>query len=109
MSLIGGVYTPDSGDIYIRGEKVDIEHPGVARRYGIGYVHQEPTLATNMTGTENFFLGQEHTYSWIMADKKSMWEHAKNVLEEIGIAFDPVKEVAEMTMAQKEAVAISKL
>lgn len=108
MSLIGGVYTPDSGDIYIEGEKVEIEYPGVARRYGIGYVHQEPTLAPNMTGTENLFLGQEQTYSWIMADKKSMREHANNMLKEIGIAFDPEKEVSEMTMAEKEAVAISK-
>ena len=109
MSVIGGVYTPEKGEIFIKGESVQIENPGVARKHGIGYVHQEPTLAPNMTGTENLFLGQEQTYSWIMADSKSMHLHAKKIMEEIGISFDPEKEVWEMTMAEKEAVAISKV
>jgi len=108
MSIIGGVYRPERGEIFIKGQRVDIENPGVARKYGIGYVHQEPTLAPNMTGTENLFLGQEQTHSWIMADTKSMHQHAIKILEEIGITFDPEKEVGEMTMAEKEAVAISK-
>ena len=108
MSVIGGIYTPEKGEIFIKGESVRIDNPGVARKHGIGYVHQEPTLAPNMTGTENLFLGQEQTYSWIMADSKAMHLHAKKILEEIGISFDPKKEVSEMTMAEKEAVAISK-
>ena len=108
MSIIGGVYTPEKGEIFIKGESVRIENPGVARKHGIGYVHQEPTLAPNMTGTENLFLGQEQTYSWIMADSKSMHLRAREILEEIGISFDPQKMVSEMTMAEKEAVAISK-
>ena len=65
-------------------------------------------MAPNMTGTENLFLGQEQTYSWIMADSKSMHLRAREILEEIGISFDPQKMVSEMTMAEKEAVAISK-
>ena len=93
MSVIGGIYTPEKGEIFIKGESVQIENPGVARKHGIGYVHQEPTLAPNMTGTENLFLGQEQTYSWIMADSKAMHLHAKKILEEIGISFDPKKEV----------------
>jgi ABC-type sugar transport system ATPase subunit len=108
MSIIGGIYTPEKGEIFIKGESVRIENPGVARKHGIGYVHQEPTLAPNMTGTENLFLGQEKTYSWIMADRKSMHLRAKKILEEIGISFDPQQKVSEMTMAEKEAVAISK-
>jgi ribose transport system ATP-binding protein len=108
MSIIGGVYTPEKGEVFIKGESVRIENPGVARKHGIGYVHQEPTLAPNMTGTENLFLGQEQTYSWIMADSKSMHLRAREILEEIGISFDPQKMVSEMTMAEKEAVAISK-
>ena len=108
MSVIGGVYTPDSGDIYIKNKKVEIENPAVARKHGIGYVHQEPTLAPNMTGTENLFLGQEQAFLKIMADTKLMRQNANQILEEIGISFDPEKTVGDMSMAEKEAVEISK-
>ena len=108
MSVIGGVYTPDSGEIFIKGEKVEIENPAKARRYGIGYVHQEPTLAPNMTGTENLFLGQEQSYFKIMADTKLMHQKSNQILEEIGITFDPDKKVGDMSMAEKEAVEIAK-
>ncbi len=37
-----------------------------------------------------------------------MSQKANRILEEIGIAFDPDKRVADMTMAEKEAVEISK-
>jgi ribose transport system ATP-binding protein len=108
MSVIGGVYTPDSGEIFIKGEKVEIENPALARRYGIGYVHQEPTLAPNMTGTENLFLGQEQSYFRIMTDTKLMRQKSYQILEEIGITFDPDKRVGDMSMAEKEAVEIAK-
>ncbi len=108
MSIIGGVYTPDSGEIFIKGEKVEIENPALARRYGIGYVHQEPTLAPNMTGTENLFLGQEQSYFRIMTDTKLMRQKSNQILEEIGITFDPDKRVGDMSMAEKEAVEIAK-
>jgi len=108
MSVIGGVYTPDKGEIFIRGEKAEVENPAVARRYGIGYVPQEPTLAPNMTGTENLFLGQEQSHFKIITDTKLMRHRANQILEEIGIAFDPEKMVGDMTMAEKEAVEIAK-
>ncbi len=109
MSVIGGVYSPEKGKILIDGNRVHIDNPGIARKHGIGYVHQEPTLAANMTGTENLFLGQERTRAWLMTDNKWMEKRANMILDEIGIAFDPEKEVADMTMAEKEAVAISKV
>ncbi len=108
MSIIGGVYTPDGGNIFIKGDKVKIENPASAHKYGIGYVHQEPTLVPNMTATENLFLGQEHSNRKVLMDTKLMSQKANQILEEIGINFDPGKRVADMTMAEREAVEISK-
>ena len=53
MSIIGGISTPDSGQIAIGGRDVRITSPAVAEDLGIGFVHQEPTLVPNMTIAAN--------------------------------------------------------
>ncbi len=108
MSVIGGVYKPEEGDIYINNKKVTLDSPAVAKMNGIGYVHQEPTLAPNMTGTENLFLGQEKTNRWLMTDSDLMAKEAKKILRQIGITFNPEKLVEDMNMAEKEAIEIAK-
>ncbi len=108
MSVIGGVYKPEEGDIYINNKKVTLDSPAVAKMNGIGYVHQEPTLAPNMTGTENLFLGQEKTNRWLMMDSDLMANKAKKILRQIGITFNPEKLVEDMNMAEKEAIEIAK-
>lgn len=108
MSVIGGIYEPEEGEIHLRGRKINLENPAAAKRNGIGYVHQEPTLVPHMTGTENLFLGQEKTSRWLITDSDGMRREAEKILEEIGISFDPEKPVTEMSMAEKEAVEIAK-
>lgn len=108
MSVMGGVYRPEEGGIFIQGKRVSLDSPAEARRHGIGYVHQEPTLAPHMTGTENLFLGQEKCNHRIITDSARMEREARDILEEIGISFDPAKEVSRMNMAEKEAVEIAK-
>src|SRR6185437_13431043 len=40
MSMLSGMYEPDEGEIYIRGEKVQISSPNHAANLNIGMVHQ---------------------------------------------------------------------
>lgn len=40
MSMLFGMYEPDEGEIYIRGEKVKLESPNHATKLNIGMVHQ---------------------------------------------------------------------
>ncbi len=108
MSVIGGVYKPEEGEIFINGRHVTLDSPAVAKMNGIGYVHQEPTLVPNMTGTENLFLGQERTNRWQMTDSDYMKNEAKKILTQIGITFNPEKRVKDMNMVEKEAIEIAK-
>jgi simple sugar transport system ATP-binding protein len=39
MNILYGLYTPDEGEITIRGTEVDIKDPNDAIRQGIGMVH----------------------------------------------------------------------
>ena len=59
MSVLFGMYEPDKGEIYIRGEKVKITSPRHATQLGIGMVHQHFRLVSNYTVAENIILGSE--------------------------------------------------
>lgn len=59
MNILYGLYTPDEGEIYVRGNKVRITNPNVAISLGIGMVHQHFMLVPPFTVAENIVLGAE--------------------------------------------------
>ena len=59
MSMLFGMYEPDEGEIYIRGEKVKLESPNHATKLNIGMVHQHFKLVSNYTIAENIVMGME--------------------------------------------------
>src|SRR5512141_3040962 len=69
MNILYGLYKPDSGEILVRGEKVDIHPPNHAIERGIGMVHQHFMLVPVMTVTENVMLGVEPTHNGIFLDQ----------------------------------------
>lgn len=58
MKILDGIYPPDSGEIYIDGQKVQIKSPIDAQAYGIGMVFQELSFVPDMTIEENIFCGR---------------------------------------------------
>ena len=40
MNMLSGIYKPDSGEIYVHGERVSINSPEDSKNLGIGMVHQ---------------------------------------------------------------------
>ena len=59
IKMLSGVYSPDGGQILIKGQPVDITSPHVAQECGISTVYQERTLINNLSALENIFLGRE--------------------------------------------------
>ena len=57
MSIIAGLYTPDEGEIRIRGQVVQFSTPREAISQGIGMVFQHFMLVRNHTVAENIILG----------------------------------------------------
>ena len=57
MKILYGLYTPDSGEIYIRNKEVVIHSSKDSIRLGIGMVHQHFQLIDPFTVIENVILG----------------------------------------------------
>ena len=59
MSLLYGLYAPDSGTIEVFGEKANLRSTHDAIALGLGMVHQHFMLVDNLTALENVMLGAE--------------------------------------------------
>ena len=59
IKVLGGIYHPEEGQIFIDGKEVAITDVNSARDHGISIIHQELVLVPYMTVAENIFLGRE--------------------------------------------------
>lgn len=59
MNMLGGIYFPDAGKIFVNGEEVVIKSPQDSFRYKIGMVHQHFKLVDLFTAADNIILGEK--------------------------------------------------
>ncbi|MBN1811036.1 MAG: ABC transporter ATP-binding protein [Anaerolineae bacterium] len=67
MNILYGLYTPDEGEVTVRGEPAEIHEPNDAISLGIGMVHQHFQLVPVFSVAENIVMGTEPTrfaFSW---------------------------------------------
>ncbi len=57
MNVLAGVYQPDFGEIYLRGDRVSIPSPRHSIKMGIGMIHQHFKLVECHTVLENMVTG----------------------------------------------------
>ena len=74
MNMIAGIYYPDEGEIFIRGEKVTIASPKDAFAHKIGMIHQHFKLVDVFTAADNIILGEDMPEYSISAEYKKLKE-----------------------------------
>ncbi len=107
MSILYGLYQPDSGQIYVRGEPVRIRSPSVAIRLGIGMVHQHFMLVPRLTVLENMAVGWEPRRGPFL-DREGMKKRIEALVEEYGLSVDPEARVEELSVGEQQRVEILK-
>lgn len=108
MSVLFGLYQPDSGTILKNGKEVNIHDPNDANALGIGMVHQHFKLVHNFTVLENIVMGVETTRHGVLR----MVEAKKKVVElsrQYGLMVDPDKLITEITVGMQQRVEILKM
>ncbi len=108
MNILFGLYQQDQGEIYLRGEKVDIANPNIANDLGIGMVHQHFKLVHNFTVTENIILGLEPTRA-LMVDTRSASERISELSKRYGLNVDPDAKISEVSVGMQQRVEIMKM
>ena len=107
INVLGGVVSPEKGEILIDGSRVTWRGPGDAIRAGIGIIHQELSLLPNLTVAQNVFLGREPRKGPFV-DRRKLREQTGTLLEEIGLLLDPDCPVNRLTTGEQQQVEIAK-
>ena len=108
MKIISGVQQPSEGQLYLKGEAINITSPRFAAQHGIGMVHQELNLSENLSVAENLFLGREKQTGLSPIDTKSQNQTAKEVMARLKQDIDPNELVGNLKVGQKQLVEIAK-
>lgn len=106
IKILGGALHMDEGDIYIRGNKVQITSPEVSYRTGIAVIYQEGSVVPQLSVAENVFLGRFPIKSRFLLDWKTLFASTTELLGEVD--FKPETLVARLSIAEKMMVEVAR-
>ena len=113
MSILFGLYEPDAGDIYLRGERVSISSPAHASSLSIGMVHQHFKLVEDMSIAENIILGDEPMRKSLglfpYVDIKAANQAVEKISQAVGLDVEPQALIQNVGVSVRQRVEILKM
>ena len=107
MSMLAGVYQPDEGEIFIRGEQQHFASPLDAIDAGIGMVFQSFKLFPSLTIAENVVFRSEPTKRGLI-DRREANRLVSEIADRYGLALDPAARVDSVPVGVLQRVEIVK-
>ncbi len=110
MNMLSGIYQPDTGAIYVDGQKVEIRSPEDSVKLGIGMVHQHFKLVNVFTAADNIWIGTANSIAkkdfWM---KKNRFAKVEEIAKKFGFTIDARKLVSNMSVSEKQTLEIIKV
>ena len=111
LKILAGIEQPDQGQMEINGKPAKFAGPQDAQRAGIGIVHQEQSLFTNLTVAENIDIhnaGRSGLSRYGLQDWARLNREATAVLDKIGVQLDPRALVGDLSFVDRQMVEIAR-
>ncbi len=108
IKVIAGLHQPDSGHLRLDGNVCAIPDVPSAWRRGIVLVHQELSVADNLSVAESMFLGREirNRAGWIARGRQRSL--CAPILDRLGVGFAPDTPMASLSIGQRQLVEIAR-
>lgn len=116
IKALSGALKPDSGDIYLDGDKVNFSSPQEARNAGIETVYQNLALSPALSISDNLFLGREIRKQgplgkWLRKlDHKEMQRQSRQMLSDLGLLTiqNIGQSVETLSGGQRQGIAVAR-
>ena len=111
IKIISGVYTPDQdgGKIVFEGKDMHFTAPGQAIEAGIAVIHQELSIAKDLTVAQNVWLGREKKKKSGLLDMARMNRETQDILDFMKVDLKATTVAGELNAAQQQMVEIAKV
>ena len=110
MKCLFGVYTKDSGKIYLEGKEINFKNSKEALENGVAMVHQELNQALKRNVMDNMWLGRFPTVAKGVpfTSEQKMYKATKEIFNKLEIDVDPKTVMSRMPVSQRQMVEIAK-
>ncbi|MEJ5225133.1 MAG: ABC transporter ATP-binding protein [Anaerolineales bacterium] len=115
MNILYGLYKPESGEVRVNGNLLDLHSTKDAIKHGIGMVHQHFMLIPVFTVTENIMLGaetyhraQESDSPLTRLDQREVAQKIRDLSKQYGLEIDPDAVVGNLPVGIQQRVEIVK-
>ena len=110
MKCLFGVYSKDSGHIYLEGKEINFKNSKEALENGVAMVHQELNQALKRNVMDNMWLGRFPKVSKFvpLTSERKMYAETKAIFDELKINVDPKMVMSKMPVSQRQMVEIAK-
>src|SRR6202049_2460689 len=105
MKIIAGVHAEYSGRFLLDGRETRFRSVRDARTAGIAMVHQELSVAPDLSVAENVFLGAQPTNRFGLVQWRGMAREAGEQLARFGIDVDPMTRLGDLPLGLQQPLA----
>jgi ribose transport system ATP-binding protein len=109
MKIIAGVHPDFAGRFLLDGREVHFRSARDARAAGIAMVHQELSVAPDLTVAENVFLGAQPTNRFGIVQWRRMAREAAEQLKRLGIDADPMMRLGDLPIGLQQLIEIARV
>ncbi len=108
MKILGGVYQPDAGELFMDGVAVKINNVTDSMKLCVAFIHQELNVLDNLDVAANIFLGREPRNALGLIDFKKIHADTEPLLKRLGLDVSSKTPLERLSIAQKQMVEIAK-
>ena len=107
MKVLFGLYSKDSGSIFINSQKVDIDRPRKAIDLGISMIHQHFMLVNRFTVAENIIAGDEPVKGIFISEKEAA-KKVEDIARRYNLRVNPSAVIENISVGEQQRVEIIK-
>ena len=108
MKVLGGLYQPDDGKIFIENNPVAMHSPLHSKALGVVFIHQELSLAEELSVAENVYLGELPRKGLGLVDWNQLYSKTDEILRKLNVGFDARTRVGDLSIANQQMVEIAR-
>lgn len=109
IKILAGYHEPDAGELYVQGHAIQPPYnPWDARRFGLGFFHQNLPLQPGLSIIENLRVGRYAAGPLSPIPWKKEQAEVQRLLARVGVRVDPAVLVKDVPPAERALVGLAR-